>query len=74
MKRAEIRKLINVDEFFAFAERAVEETQCSYIEAFAEYGRQNDIELEVIAGLVRSHKGKMKGKMIEQCKALRLID
>ena len=74
MKRAEIRQLINVEEFFTFVEQAVEETRCSYIEAFAEYSRKNEIELDVIAGLVRSHKGKMKGKMIEQCKALRLID
>lgn len=74
MKRAEIRQLIDVDAFFAFAEMAVEETKCSYIEAFAEYGRKHEIELDVIAGLVRSHKGKMKGRMIDQCKALRLID
>ena len=74
MKRADIRQLIDVDGFFAFADKAVEETQCSYIEAFAEYGRKHDIELDVIASLVRSHKGKMKAKMIEQCKELRLID
>ncbi len=74
MKRADIKNFINVDDFFAFAERAVEETQCSYIEAFADYGRKHDIELDIIASLIRSHKGKMKAKMIEQCKELRLID
>lgn len=74
MRKAEINKLINIAEFFLFIDDAVAEGHCTYIEACADYARKHDIEIDVVAAIIKTHKGPLKAKLDQQCKDLRIVN
>jgi hypothetical protein len=74
LRKAEINKLINIEEFFQFITDAVTEGTCTYIEAAADYARKHDIEIDIVANIIKTHKGPIKAMIDQQCKDLRIIN
>lgn len=73
MKRSEIKKLIDVDQFIKYIEETTGNGNCTILEAIEEYARINQIELDLVASIVRSHKGSLKSTLLEECRKLNLI-
>jgi hypothetical protein len=72
MKISDIKKLINVDQFFAAVEAAKVEYNCSYLDAIVHCCEQQHIELDMAAALIRANP-TMK-KKVQQCShLLRLV-
>jgi uncharacterized protein (DUF488 family) len=73
MKRTEIRRLIDVNAFFADIEQMTTNYQCTYLDALEEYARVHDLSLEFVANVVKTHKGKTKSNLTDECKTLNLV-
>lgn len=73
MNKTEIRRLIDVDTFQSEIQRMVDHYDCTYIDALEEYARINDLTLEFVASIVKTHKGKMKTSLTDQCRQLNMV-
>jgi hypothetical protein len=73
MKVSDIKKLIDVDQFFKDVEQARVDYNCSYLDAIIHCCEDQNIEVEMAATLVRSNP-TMK-KKVQQCSLLlKLVD
>jgi len=73
LKRNEIRKLVDVTAFFDEINRMVVTYDCTYLDALEEYSRIHDVSLDFVANIVKTHKGKVKTNLTEQCRTLNLV-
>lgn len=72
MKVSEIKKLINVDQFFADIEKTKNEFDCSYLDAIVHCCERSQIELDVAAALIKSNP-KMKAKVFDCSHLLKMV-
>lgn len=73
MRRSDIKKLIDLDDFYSEVDRIADDCNCTHLDAAQEYGRIHMIEDDLLAQIIKVSRGKFKAKIIEQCEELRLI-
>jgi uncharacterized protein (DUF488 family) len=73
LKRNEIRRLVDVNAFNVEIEQMTKQYGCTYLDALEEYSRRHNLSLDFVANIVRTHKGKLKTNLVDECKLLNLV-
>lgn len=73
MKRTELKKLIDLDQFYSQVEQIAKDCDCTLLEASQEYSRINGIDDDLLAQIIKAARGKFKTRLQEECEQLGLI-
>ena len=74
MRKSEIRKLIDTDKFLLDIDEMVQTYGCTFLGAIEEYARLHDIDLDIMADIVKSQRGTLRSKLTEECVRLNLVE
>lgn len=73
MKRTELKKLIDLEAFYANVEDLSKECECTLLEAAQDYARIQDIDDDMLAQILKAARGKFKAQMQVECERLLLV-